>query len=74
MFVTIISVIALKEIPLKVCYAIASLGFLVVIGLSHLTFRERIRRWMIFALGLIVLGALIFNYPLQVMNSLNIFL
>jgi len=62
--VTVISVIALKEIPLKVLYAIASLNYIVVLGLSHLILKERIDKRMIFALGLIVGGVLIFNYPL----------
>ena len=64
LLVTVISVIALKEIPLKVFYAIASLNYIVVIGFSHLILKERISKKMVFALGLIVCGVLIFNYPL----------
>jgi len=62
--VTVISVIALEEIPLKVFYAIASLGFVVVVVLSHLILKERISKRMVFASGLIVCGVFIFNYPL----------
>lgn len=64
LFISMISVIALKEIPLKVFYAIASLNYIVVIGFSHLILKERISKKMVIALGLIVCGVLIFNYPL----------
>jgi multidrug transporter EmrE-like cation transporter len=58
---TVISVIVLREIPLKVFYAIASLNFLVVAGLSYWLLKERVDREMIFALALIVAGVLVFN-------------
>ncbi|MDD1697767.1 MAG: EamA family transporter [Methanoregula sp.] len=63
-FVTVITVIALKEVPLKMVYAITSLNFVVVTILSHWILKEQIGKRMIVALGLIVSGILIFNYPL----------
>lgn len=60
-FVTIITVIALKEVPLKLVYAIASLNFVVVIGLSWLLLKESISKNKIIAIGLIVFGILVFN-------------
>lgn len=61
---TILSVMVLRDIPLKVFYAVASLNFLVVTGLSYLLLKERVTREMIIALALIVAGILVFNYPL----------
>ena len=61
LFVTGISVIALKEIPLKTFYAISSLGFVVVMGLSWGLLREKITRDMIIALVLISSGVIFFN-------------
>jgi multidrug transporter EmrE-like cation transporter len=60
---TIISVMVMREIPLKVFYAFASLNFLVVTGLSYWLLQERVDRDMIIALALIVAGVLVFNYP-----------
>jgi drug/metabolite transporter (DMT)-like permease len=59
--VTIISVIALREIPLKVFYVITSLGFLVVTGLSYVVLKEKITNKMVIGIGLIVFGVVIFN-------------
>jgi drug/metabolite transporter (DMT)-like permease len=59
--VTVICVIALKEIPLKVLYAIASLNLVVVVGLSWGILKEKINRNMIIAIVLIFLGVIIFN-------------
>jgi drug/metabolite transporter (DMT)-like permease len=64
LLVTVISVIALKEVQLKMFYAITSLNLVVVVGLSYLILKERITKRMIFASGLIMCGVLIFNYPL----------
>ena len=61
LFVTMISVIALKEIPLKLFYAIASLGFVVVVGLSWGVLNEKINGNMIIAIVLISFGVVIFN-------------
>ena len=61
LLVTLISVIALMEIPLKVFYAIASLGFLVVAGLSRGVLKEEVTKNMVVGSGLIVLGIVVFN-------------
>lgn len=60
---TIISVIVLRDIPLKVFYAVASLNFLVVTALSYWLLKEKVDREMIIALVLIVTGVLVFNFP-----------
>jgi len=60
---TIISVIVLRDIPLKVFYAVASLNFLVVTGLSYWLLKEKVDREMYLALALIVSGVLVFNFP-----------
>jgi multidrug transporter EmrE-like cation transporter len=62
LFVTVISVIALKEIPLKMFYAIASLGFLVVVGLSWRILKEEITLKMMAGIVLISLGVIVFNF------------
>jgi len=62
LLVTVISVIALKEIPLKVFYAIASLGFLVVVGLSRRVLKEKVTKKMVGGIVLIVFGIMVFNY------------
>jgi len=61
LFVTVITVIALKEVPLKIVYAIASLSSVVVIGLSWILLNESISKKKIIAIGLIVFGILVFN-------------
>jgi drug/metabolite transporter (DMT)-like permease len=65
LFVTVISVIALKEVPLKVFYAIASLGFLVVAILSWGILKEKVNKKMMAGIILIVLGVVIFNIPIS---------
>lgn len=60
-FVTIISVIALKEIPLKTFYAVASMNFIVITGLSWGILKEKINRNMIIAMVFISSGVIIFN-------------
>lgn len=59
--VTIISVIALQEIPLKTFYALASINFVVVVGLSWGILKEKITRNLIIAIVLISSGVIIFN-------------
>jgi drug/metabolite transporter (DMT)-like permease len=59
--VTVISVIVLKEIPLKVVYSVTSLGILVVVGLSSVILKEKITMKMIIASILISVGVIIFN-------------
>jgi multidrug transporter EmrE-like cation transporter len=61
LLVTLISVIALVEIPLKVFYAIASLGFLVVAGLSRGVLKEEVTKNLVVGSVLIVLGIVVFN-------------
>jgi multidrug transporter EmrE-like cation transporter len=61
LIVTVISVIALKEIPLKVFYAIASLGFVVVLIFSWGLLGERITKKTIMGILLIMVGICVFN-------------
>jgi multidrug transporter EmrE-like cation transporter len=61
LFVTVISVIALKEIPLKAFYAIASLGFVVVLIFSWGLLGERITKKTITGVLLIMIGICVFN-------------
>jgi small multidrug resistance pump len=61
LFVTIISVIALKEIPLKVFYAITSLGFVVVLIFSWGLLGERITKKTVIGVLLIMVGIWVFN-------------
>lgn len=58
---TIISVIALQLVPLKLFYAIASLNFVVVAGLSWGFLKEKISGRMLVGIGLIVVGVIVFN-------------
>ena len=60
--VTVISVIALREIPLKVFYAIASLNFVIVPGLSWKLLGETMNKKQIFATFLIIIGIIVFNF------------
>ena len=60
-FVTILSVIALKEIPLKTFYAVASMNFVIVAVLSWGILKEKITRNAVIAVVLISLGVIIFN-------------
>jgi multidrug transporter EmrE-like cation transporter len=59
--VTVISVIALKEIQLKVFYAIASLGFVVVVVLSWGVLKEEINSKRVAGIFLIICGIIVFN-------------
>lgn len=61
LFVTVIVVIALKDIQLKVAYAVASLSFVTVLLLSFWILKEKITKKMVIAIVLIVLGITIFN-------------
>jgi multidrug transporter EmrE-like cation transporter len=61
LIVTVISVIALREIQLKVFYAIASLNFVVVLVLSWALLREIINKEKILAICLIITGIWVFN-------------
>lgn len=61
LFVTLIVVIALKEIPLKVAYAVASLSFVAAVVFSWRLLKEKITKNMAIAIVLIVFGIAIFN-------------
>ena len=58
---TIIGVIALQVVPLKLFYAIASLNFVVVAGLSWGFLKEEVSGRMLVGIGLIVAGIIVFN-------------
>lgn len=59
--VTILSVYALRDLPLKVFYSLTALNFVVVLGLSAVFLKEEVSRDKIVAIGLIVLGVVVFN-------------
>jgi multidrug transporter EmrE-like cation transporter len=59
--VTVIIVIALKEIPLKMAYAIASLNFVAVAVLSWGVLKEEVNKKMVVGITMIVLGVVVFN-------------
>ena len=63
LIITVISVLVLREIPLKIYYAIASLNLVVVVGLSWGVLKERVTKKMILGIVLIVLGIVVFNLP-----------
>jgi small multidrug resistance pump len=59
--VTIFTVYALKDTPLKLFYSTTSLKFVLILILSRLILREKIDYSKIIAIGLIVFGVIIFN-------------
>jgi len=61
LMVTVISVIALIEVPLKMFYAIASLNFVVVALLSWGFLKEEVTKGMGMGVLLIVVGIIVFN-------------
>ncbi len=61
LIVTIFSVYALKEIPLKVFYSICSLNFVAVMVFSYIILSEQIDRYKFIAVSLIVFGVIVFN-------------
>lgn len=61
LFITMVSVVALKEIPLKQFYAINSLTFVVVALFSWVLLKEEVNKGMIMGILIIVLGIVIFN-------------
>lgn len=61
LLVTVISVLAMKEIPLKMFYAIASLNFVVVVSMSWGVLKEEVNKKMIVGIVMIVLGVAVFN-------------
>lgn len=62
LLVTVISVIALIEVPLKLFYAIASLNFVVVTLLSWILLKEEVNRWTIAGILVIAAGIFVFNW------------
>ena len=61
LIVTILSVYALKEIPLKVFYSICSLNLVVVMIFSYVILSEQINKNKFIAISLIVFGVIVFN-------------
>lgn len=61
LLVTVLSVYALRDLPLKVFYSLTALNFIVVLGLSVVFLGEEVSRDRIAAIGLIVLGVVVFN-------------
>ena len=61
LIVAVCSIFALKGLELKLFYALASLNYVVVIIFSRITLKERLSKNKIAALGLIVVGVVVFN-------------
>jgi len=61
LLVTVLSVYALRDLPLKVFYSLTALNFIVVLGLSAVFLSEEVSRDKMVAISLIVLGVVIFN-------------
>jgi multidrug transporter EmrE-like cation transporter len=61
LLVTVLSVYALRDLPLKVFYSLTALNFIVVLGLSAVFLNEEVSKDRAIAIGLIVLGVVIFN-------------
>lgn len=61
LLVTMLTVYALQDLPLKVLYSLTSLNFIIVLGLSAVFLKEEVSRDKIVAIGLIVLGVVVFN-------------
>lgn len=63
LLVTLLTVYALRDLPLKVFYSLTALNFIVVLGLSAVFLSEEVSRNKVVAIGLIVLGVVVFNLP-----------
>ncbi len=59
--VTLFSVYALREIPLKVFYSLTSLNLFIVTIFSYFVLKEPVSREQVIGIGLIVFGVTIFN-------------
>jgi drug/metabolite transporter (DMT)-like permease len=59
--VTIFTLLALREMDLKLLYILASTSYIVVAILSRIFLKEQLSRRRIFSLGAILIGVLIFN-------------
>ncbi|MGB9928925.1 MAG: hypothetical protein ACPK85_11060 [Methanosarcina sp.] len=58
---TLLTVYALKDIPLNLFYASTSLKFVLILALSKLMLQEKIDPGKVFAVLLIVVGVIVFN-------------
>ena len=58
---TLLTVYALKDIPLNLFYASTSLKFVLILVLSKLMLQEKINPGKMFAVMLIVAGVIVFN-------------
>jgi len=59
--VTLFSVYALRDIPLKVFYSLTSLNFFIVMIFSYFVLKEQINKKQIIGIGIIIFGVIIFN-------------
>lgn len=58
---TLLTVYALKDIPLNLFYATTSLKFVLILILSKIMLQEKINSSKVFAVLLIVVGVIVFN-------------
>ena len=63
LLVTMLTVYEVRDLPLKVFYSLTALNFIVVLGLSAVLLHEKVNRDKVVAVGLIVLGVVVFNLP-----------
>jgi len=63
--VTICSVLALREMDLKVFYALTGLNFVVVVIFSAVFLKEKVNLRVIGSVFLIILGVVVFNLDLM---------
>ncbi len=63
--VTICSVLALREMELKVFYALTGLNFVVVVIFSAIFLKEKVNPRVIGSVFLIILGVVVFNLDLM---------
>jgi multidrug transporter EmrE-like cation transporter len=61
LLVTVFTVYALRDLPLKVFYSLTALNFIVVLGLSVVFLNEEVSRDKMVAISLIALGVVVFN-------------
>jgi multidrug transporter EmrE-like cation transporter len=59
--VTLFSVYALRDIPLKVFYSLTSLNLFIVMISSYFVLKEPVNREQVIGVALIVFGVIIFN-------------
>lgn len=61
LMVTIFSLLALREMELKLFFAFTSLNYIIVAILSRFFLKECLSKRKVFYLGVIVIGVIIFN-------------